>query len=261
MSNAEMSSEASSFLIPKSYIPPKNIMYGGSSTVESYISVSQHFFLLFLKYGRIRPDSCILDVGSGSGRMCLFLTQYLSDKGSYTGFDPIYRGPTWCTENITPHHPNFTFKHIPFYNKHYSPNGDIDPATYTFPYPADSFDFIFLTSVFTHLQTHIIRNYLNELSRIIKPGHRIFATFFLLNDFSRQQIETGLSAVKLEHPIDGHSLCKNLEKIEEAIGHDENVIYDMIKESGLEVVELLYGGWCKREPNTSYQDIIIMTKK
>ena len=57
-------------------------------------------------------------------------------------------------------HPNFRFRHVDVLNRAYNPQGRLDPENFEFPYPQDAFDFVFLTSVFTHMRPPEMRHYL-----------------------------------------------------------------------------------------------------
>lgn len=129
----------------------------------------------------MHPDHRVLDIGCGVGRVALPLTRRLSERGSYEGIDIVKRWVRWCTRRITPAHPNFRFTHANVYNSHYNRSG-VPAAQYRFPYPDAHFDFAFATSVFTHLDPDSARNYLREAHRVLKPGGKLVATFFLLDD-------------------------------------------------------------------------------
>jgi hypothetical protein len=60
--------------------------------------------------------------------MALPLTKYLSDSGTYDGFDIMRRGEDWCKNNITPRYPNFYFQFADVWNKEYNPMGRLKAA-------------------------------------------------------------------------------------------------------------------------------------
>src|SRR2546430_10400591 len=93
----------------------------------------------------------MLDVGSGSGRKTFLLTDYIHDPGCYERLDIVKAGIDWCTERITRRNPCFRFQLIDVYNRNYNPTGKHKAADYKFPFTRDSFDFVVLASVFTHM--------------------------------------------------------------------------------------------------------------
>jgi hypothetical protein len=54
-------------------------------------------------------------------------------------------------------------------------------------------------SIFTHMLPAAIHNYINELSRVMKPGAKAFITTFLLNEESELAIKSGRSAIPFPH--------------------------------------------------------------
>lgn len=118
----------------------------------------------------------MLDVGCGSGRMALPLTGYLNSEGRYAGFDISQKAIAWCQEHITSAHPNFQFEVSDIYNSLYNPKGKYQSLDFRFPYPDASFDVVFLTSVFTHMFPPDVEHYLDEISRVLKPGGRCLCT-------------------------------------------------------------------------------------
>ena len=74
--------------------------------------------------------------------------------------------------------------HVPegeIFKKCYNPNGAFKAVDFRFPYEEESFDLIFLTSVFTHMQGAEVRHYLDEIRRALRPGGKCLTTCFLLN--------------------------------------------------------------------------------
>ena len=133
--------------------------------------------------------------------MALPLTRYLSPQGEYYGFDPTVESVRWCTEHITRRYPNFHFELVDLHNEFYSPSGKYRPEDFKFPYEDNSFDFVFLTSVFTHLFPDALRNYFSEVSRVLRSGGRSFITYFLLNPDSVALTDAGKSSLNFVHQL------------------------------------------------------------
>ncbi len=208
----------------------------------------------------LQPDEAVLDVGCGSGRMALPLTGYLNSEGRYAGFDISQKAIAWCQEHITSAHPNFQFEVSDIYNSLYNPKGKYQSLDFRFPYPDASFDVVFLTSVFTHMFPPDVEHYLDEISRVLKPGGRCLCTYFLLNDESLAHIAEGKSAHNFQHEGPGYRTIHK-KRPEEAIGLPETFVRDVYGKFGLAVHEPLhYGSWSGREPRLSFQDIVIATK-
>ncbi|MBI5640863.1 MAG: class I SAM-dependent methyltransferase [Nitrospirae bacterium] len=223
------------------------------------IGVGLEFFDYFMKYCNLQPSDSVLDVGCGIGRMAFPLTAYLSTAGRYEGFDIYDSGITWAKENITPLYPNFNFQKANIFNKLYNPHGRVVSSEFAFPYSDAYFDFVYLTSVFTHMYPDDVRQYLKEISRVIKRGSKCLLTCFLLNTESIKFIQNGNSTLRLVHKING---CFTADKKipEKAIGFHENDLLKWISEQKLIVAQTLYGSWCGRKDFTSYQDILIIEK-
>ena len=99
-----------------------------------------------------------------SGRIALALTEYLAPSARYEGFDVVEAGITWCRDEITPRYPNFRFTHVDLYNRSYNPGGRVHAAEMRFPYGDEQFDFVYLTSVFTHMLPADVERYLGEVA-------------------------------------------------------------------------------------------------
>ena len=112
-------------------------------------------------------------MGCGIGRMALPLTGYLSKEAEYVGFDIVPKGIEWCTKNISSKFPNYHFELLDIFNKYYNPNGKLPGSSFAFPYADNYFDFVYATSLFTHLMPEDAVNYLKEAHRVLKPGGRL----------------------------------------------------------------------------------------
>ena len=223
--------------------------------------VGEEFFRYFVEWGGLRPDEAVLDVGCGLGRMAAPLTRYLDPgRGRYSGFDVDDRAIRWCQRLISTRHPHFHFQHADLFSREYHLAGQAYGATYRFPYPDASFDFVISTSVFTHMLPPEVENYLGEIARVLRRGGRGLLTFFLLNPASAAQLDAGRSPLRLAHDHGAYRLL-NESIPEAAIAHDERVIREWLRARGLRALEpIRYGSWCGRLPSQSYQDILLVTK-
>jgi ubiquinone/menaquinone biosynthesis C-methylase UbiE len=231
-------------------------MIGGGD----YEIVGKEFFRFFLDFGHLKPDDRVLDVGCGLGRMAMPLTTYLRD-GSYEGFDIVAESINWCKKNISSKYPSFQFQLSDIYNKQYNPAGRYKALEYQFPYEDASFDFVFLTSVFTHMFPLDVEHYMNEIRRVLKKQGRSFITYFLLNEESLRLISDGQSREDFKHNLGQFRTADN-NIPEHCIAYDEAFIIKLYNNCRLEIKHpILYGLWCGRKLFTSYQDIIISIKE
>jgi SAM-dependent methyltransferase len=186
------------------------------------------------------------------------LTKYLR-AGSYEGIDIVPQGIEWCQRNISKRHHNFRFQLADVRNLMYNPGGRFEPAEYLFPFADEAFDFIFLTSVYTHMLRRDMEHYLSEIARTLRPEGRCLATYFLLNDESRSLMKTGHSSLDFKYPLDG---CWTGDEIvpEHAIAFDEAYIRALCRDLRLTVETIRPGAWCGRQVYLSYQDIVVARK-
>ena len=237
--------------------PPKALQdcVGGS-----YQEVGQEFLQYFIELGHLKPDERVLDIGCGSGRMAVPLASYLSNAAQYRGFDVSHAAISWCRDNITPRFPSFRFEFADLLNAPYNPTGQKRPSQYRFPYDDEMFDFVFATSVFTHMLPADMDHYLAEISRVLQPAGRALITFFLLNDNSTALINARRGTYNFEHTGPGYRTT-NPSQPEEAIAYPETFIRNLYERHGLKIREpISYGSWCGREDYLSFQDIIVAAK-
>ena len=217
---------------------------------------------IFVKYGGVKPSDRVLDVGCGSGRMALPLTRYLT-SGSSEGFDISPESIKWCQNNITAQFPDFKFQLADLANTAYNPQSKHKAKDFRFPYPNQSFDFTFLTSVFTHMLPQDLEHYTREIARTLKPGGRAVITFFILNEESERLRTTPQSQIRFEHPYeDGQVRVGQLENPEGVVAYPEATVRRVLKRNGFGLVEPIYfGSWCGRSGTVTFQDLTISDRK
>lgn len=237
--------------------PPKSMIFVGDG---DYKEIGLEFKKYFIDLAELKPNEKILEVGCGIGRMAVPLTNYISPAGEYHGFDIVKKGIDWCQKKITSRFPNFHFLHSDIQNDFYNSNGKLQAKNYKFPFKDNYFDFVFLTSVFTHMLPDDIENYLSEISRVLKIKGRCLITFFLLNNESNYCIQKGISTQNFNYNAGGYlTIDKN--NPESAVAYNEDLIINLFKKYNLLISSSIkYGSWCGRQKFLSYQDILVAEK-
>lgn len=161
-------------------IPPNDLrVWVGGQTEEIFEGVARGVSLNI--FDEIEPlgilnskSSAILDFGCGCGRIARYL-RALFPNPVYYGVDPDPRGIQWCRENL----------------------GNIGTFIQTKTRPPleldRTFDFVYATSVFTHLDEQLQFDWLAELQRVTKPGGYLILTTHGEN-IAPESIKSELSA-------------------------------------------------------------------
>lgn len=239
--------------------PPPELAFAGDG---DFRAIGAEFLRWFVTPGGLRPQDRVLEIGSGIGRMAIPLTQYLDpEHGRYVGLDPVAAGIDWCVRMVSATYPNFAFHHLDVRSDVYNPAGRINPASLSLPSEAASFDFVFLTSVFTHLGALCLPRYASEIGRVLPVGGRCFATFFLMNETAKHGIENGGSRLAFAPDGGGPEYLADPEHPSAAIAQDEGFVLGAFKAAGLHpCCPIRYGAWSGR-PSDTYQDIVVFQKR
>ena len=205
----------------------------------------------------LRPEHRLLDIGSGIGNLALGLVGYL--RGPYDGVDVHAEAVAWCERAITKRYPNFRFHHADLASRAYNPRGTRSASEYRFPFADQSFDFIYLASVFTHMLPDEVEHYVSEISRLLAPGGSCVASYFLLNDETRVGVETGRSFMSfhVEHPS---GLCRLHDAAipESAVALEEAFVQRIHEQAGLRVRDVRRGRWWSGEAHD--QDVLTVAR-
>ena len=237
--------------------PPKYLQefIGGGD----FTSTGQIYVDAFKKYANIQSNFRVLDIGCGSGRIALPLTEVLK-KGRYDGIDIFKDSIKWCNNNISKNTPNFFFHHVDVKNGTYNPGGKIKADDFIFPFGENTFDFCFGASLFTHMQPSAVKHYLNEIHRIVKPNKKCYFNFFIFNDKS-------INLIRSEKTQDsfladsGDFLLQNSEIPDQAIAFNENFLKNVLMDCGFVIDSMYYGSFSGFSSHNPEQDFIIFHKE
>lgn len=244
------------------YVPPRGYIYTGSpASAEDYLQQGQHQLRMLEEYTDLKPHHHVLDIGSGIGRTAIALTSFLSEDGSYDGFDVVKRGVDWCNSRIHKDHPNFNFQYVPLFNDLYN-TATLKATEFIFPYPDDFFDVAFSFSVFTHMQIEEIQHYFNQIYRSLKPGGMCFSTFFLYDDSSEEFIATNPA---FNFPVKKDEFRLMSENVKSGnIAIHKNRLTQMLERENFEVITIVDGFWKDSLPDGTkkeYQDMVVFKKR
>lgn len=248
-------------------------MVGPASYRLYNYGLAEHFWLIRHVCG-FRGDQHLLDVGCGFGKTAIALLRLIRPPGSYIGFDIQPKMVEFA---------NTLFKQLgvsdrfraecyPMENTFY--RGGPRPVraeTFEFPYETNQFDCAVLHSVFTHMLSQAVANYVRNLARVVKPGGRILVSVFLLDNSPEAgtggepwaDSERRGALQEMLSPIHrGRLRVLKPENPEYMVAYRLEYLTTIFEKFGCRLVgEPLWGSWSGRSDSYCYQDYLLFQKK
>src|SRR5207253_9523096 len=132
--------------------------------------------------------------------------------------------------------------------------------TMSLPYADCTIDVVFASSIFLNLPPEEIKNYLSEISHVLKIEGQCLLVYFLWNPSVETLIKSGKTDIKVFYNCAEYKALHNVQK-EKAIAHHELNIYNWHGTSKLPISEILYGSWSGSSTESSYHDIVLAKKR
>ncbi len=245
----------------KDVFPPPGIL--NYKNRKGYLETGDNYLRLFIEYG-LKPNHHVLEIGCGTGRISRVMRDFLS-RGSFIGVDIMTEAIDWCKKSFQDV-PHMKFESLPVNNDYYNVFNTTDPAKFAFKYKDSQFDFIYLTSVFTHLLKPGLENYIKECARMIKKGGTFLATFFLLDEYTFELMKEG-KASRIFHKSEIKNMhLFNPDKPQAAVAYDKRFLQDLLFTNGLKITNMIDGKWRDRaskgnKHKTFNQDVVIASKQ
>lgn len=242
--------------------PPRRLQYVGEGA--GFERIGSFWRERLVHDHGLTPDSDVLDIGCGIGRVAVALIPRL-ETGSYEGFDVVPAAVDWCRREVTSRHPSFRFQLADVRNRQYNPKGGVPAEHYEFPYEDASFDLVLAASVFTHMRPDGTQRYLAEAARVLRPGGRFVCTFFLVDEVAERRRRSGELAFSLDSELTDPSgigfFASDARIPEFNVGLRERDAGEMFEKAGLvrtgPVDRGRWSGRPLRRP-TPYQDIVVL---
>ncbi len=230
------------------YTPPRRLrLFVGDG---DFHATGREFLAYFVRIGELQPHDRVLDIGCGIGRMARVLVPVLRPPGAYAGFDVNPAAVEWCTRRYRSTPAPFAFQSVDVRNGFYNPGGRVAPSEFVFPYGDGQFDLAIATSVFTHLLPDAAAQYLSEAARVLRPGGRLFSTWFI----SRANGPAGTDRVSAPG-LGGRQLI-DAAAPEAAVAYADDRLRDLLSAARFTLRAEHPGTWSGRD-GTSYQDIVL----
>jgi SAM-dependent methyltransferase len=240
----------------------------GAPDLVEYALTGYEFSLYLKILAGLKSYHNVLEVGCGCGRVAGFLLGTIKDPGSYDGFDVVPALIEDATRRLAPFNDRFHFRTFDIYNKFYNPSESaLKAGSFVFPYPENHYDIVFLVSVFTHIMPQGLKNYIQQISTVLKSGGKCLSTFFLLSNmpgegdlWKTEKITQELTRMPLEEDNEFFKV-KNPERPEDMIAFDLPYIDKLFLSAQMQrESEPYYGLWSGNPQFISYQDLVVYKK-
>ena len=265
--NRDLNRIAASLQPRGSLVPPKWFFrdpdsVDGSHTPDEFSAGARATLQWLIEHEGLKPTHRFLDVGCGIGRMAIPLAGHLQ-QGKYHGFDIEKWKIAYCRRTVGHQRPDFAFHHAEVFNKYYNPKGRFRASEYRFPWDDASFDFVLLTSVFTHMLPADMEHYLSEVARVMARGAKCVITHFLFDSKEDPYFLFG-STSDASGPWHSFSdVCRiaNRDAPEHGVAYHDRFVRELYAKYGLQIVTLIPGAKRgKPTSNPNPQDIVIALK-
>lgn len=251
--------QASCWALADDRLPPLPLIQKiGSNTAQHFREIMvQQFSELYQRFN-LSPESRVLDIGSGSGRLAFPFAALLGGSGRYYGIDVWPEGIGWCADHLG--RANATFHCLDAPNNYYFDDMKAGVRNdFAFPFiPDRGLDLVFAISVFTHLVEHDARAYLREIARTLDTRGCAYLTAFVIDDWFHDFVaRTGAHrAVKEVGP--GHFQAYAGQDF--FGGFTPGLWSRMAADAGLRIVSNELGTWAEKPGGRTYQDIMVLTR-
>jgi SAM-dependent methyltransferase len=193
-----------------------------------HLQVGAGFWQNWLSSCYVKASSDILEIGCGCGRIAHHLRGNWF-VGSYVGIDIDRESLQWCTSHFPSE--KFTFLPSPHVSATYASHSVDESTPIAFPEDWEK-DFIYSTSLYTHLLETELANYTRESFRVLRPNGTMYMTFFCLDS-----VELG-KRWTFKHKI-GEAFVESIKYPEAAVAYTREFIERLCYSVGFSQVSII----------------------
>lgn len=193
-----------------------------------HLWLGMHYWMRWLSNDYVKPDSDVVEIGCGCGRIALPLRNDWF-TGTYLGIDIDRELLQWCSEHFPPE--KFTFLASNHKSATYTSSVSSEATEFSLG-EIESKDFIYSTSLYTHLLVPELINYTSESFKALRHGGVMCMTFFCLDS-----VERG-GRWNFEHKI-GDAFVENLKRPEAAVAYTKEFMEEVARTAGFTNVDFL----------------------
>ncbi len=187
-----------------------------------HLEIGSQFWLECFAKGYVTAEADIVEIGCGCGRIAMHLNaDYFS--GTYLGIDIDLEMIEYCRSHFPS--PQFSFRLSPHTSSTYRATDCSWQEDNLFTIAPDSKDFIYSTSLFTHLLEKEMAFYLQESFRALRYDGMIVMSFFCI-----EHVEIG-SPWTFSHRI-GNAYIDIETYPEAAIAYSKDYMIQLVRELG-----------------------------
>lgn len=236
-----------------------------TGTLKDFTAVSDKHIAALHKYADLGSATDIVEIGCGVGRDAIALIDVLPPDGSYLGVDLKRESIDWARRHIAAKDPRFAFHHFDVKCPQHNADGKHEMATYRIDRADGTVDLVFLFSVFTHMFPQDVSHYLREFERILRPGSRVLASMFIMQDGFREHLLRigggGARNLTFQHEVEPGFFHNDPNVMPGATAYTRDRIQRMAAEAGLQFDTFAKGGWSKTPGREIQgQDIVVLIK-
>jgi SAM-dependent methyltransferase len=153
-------------------------------------------------------------------------------SGRYVGVDIDEESLHWCRQNFDSE--RFSFHRSNHVSKAYNVAGKAE-ENYVLPIANESIDFVFSTSVFTHLLEPEMVNYYKESFRVLKPGGSMAMYFFSMDHPPPTFGDRHTFQFRI-----ANSYVESMVVPEAAVAYEEAYLFKVANETGFRSAEVMF---------------------
>jgi SAM-dependent methyltransferase len=186
------------------------------------------FWQRWLSSGYVTGTSDIVEIGCGCGRIAHHLRGDWF-KGSYVGIDIDSELLEWCNSHFPSE--KFNFMPSPHASATYAADGTEKGSLFAFPENWQK-DFVYSTSLYTHLLEPELLNYTRESFKVLRHGGTMYMSFFCLDSVERGGRWT------FSHRI-GEAYVENMKYPEAAVAYTREYVESLCRSVGFSDVSVI----------------------